>query len=173
MGGDLQTIFREFMRLDRRRVQSSLTVAEFKRWSEYKGFLNHKLQPASDETKSLRRESLRIPISLDVSYENCDEIGEFLMTNLSRGGIFVASDQLLEVGTKLGLRIRVREMAQPIELEAEVVSHNVGRDLLVQESGMGLRFVNLTDFQKLLIDELYQRSASQAVSELAESLKET
>jgi uncharacterized protein (TIGR02266 family) len=167
---DIQGVFRDFMALERKRVQTALSVDELARWGKYKKMLNKKLQPAdADGTFEHRRSSLRVPVSLNVSFETCGEIGESLMTNLSRGGLFVATPTPLAIGTKVKLRVNIDELRAPIDVSTEVVSNNVGRDLMQGEPGMGLRFIDLSPEQASLIDELYERTAKNAVDYAAAS----
>ncbi len=43
-------------------------------------------------------------------------------------------------------------------LPGEVVSQNIGADLITEERGMGLRFVGLNASQKKVVDALYQKA---------------
>jgi len=91
-----------------------------------------------------------------VRFENLGEMGNCLMCNLSRGGIFVPTERPAAIGTELKLRIEVATPPREIVLVGDVVSHNVGPDFEVQQRGMGIRFKSLNESDQKLIDELYE-----------------
>ena len=165
---DVQAVFREFMRLERKRGKEGLSVAELQQWTGLKQALSQRLQPDLKNQHGARRESVRVPVRLDVSFASYGEIRESLMTNLSRGGLFVATESPLDIGTKIQLTIRLRALERPLEVMTEVVSQNLGHDLRREAAGMGLRFMDLSPAQQQLIDDLYEISAREAVKAIAE-----
>jgi uncharacterized protein (TIGR02266 family) len=156
--GDLGTIFREYMQLDAQRRTGVLSVEELERWSQLKHALNAHFQPGVRSDRADRRGSVRVPVRLTVDFESYGEVRKSLMTNFSRGGLFIATDSPLPMGTPLRIRLQIEEMGQRIELSAEVVSQNIGPDLRSQEAGMGVRFAKLSDSDHDAIDELYRRA---------------
>ncbi len=155
---DIALLFRRYMRLESRRKSSSLSVVELEEWSELKEILNTHFQPGVSKEHAAQRDSVRVPTRLNVSFESYGEIREVLMTNLSRGGIFVASDRPLPIGTKVQVKIRIEESGNVINVSGEVVSQNIGADLVTEERGMGLRFVGLNASQKKVVDTLYHQA---------------
>ncbi len=155
---DIALLFHRYMSLESRRKSSSLSVVELEEWSELKEILNTHFQPGVSKEHAAQRDSIRVPTHLNVSFESYGEIREVLMTNLSRGGIFVASDRPLPIGTKVRVKIRVEESGNVINVPGEVVSQNIGADLVTEERGMGLRFVGLNPSQKKVVDALYQKA---------------
>jgi uncharacterized protein (TIGR02266 family) len=110
----------------------------------------------SDELAD-QRESVRIPTRLAVSFPTEGELARSLMTNLSRRGVFVRTEHLLEIGTRFHLRIHVDDPPQDIAIHVEVVSLNLGPSYDSRESGMGLRLLDADDEVEKQLDELYER----------------
>jgi len=161
---NMPALFREYMTLDQRRAGAEgLSIAEFKRWSDLKRVLGREFQPGVQDSKQDRRGSVRVPVRLRMGFESYGEIRESLMTNLSRGGLFVATPNPLPMGATLHLRIRIEESQQEVEVEGEVASLNSGPGLLDEELGMGVRFIRLSDAQQKAVDDLYERSMRRAL----------
>ncbi len=163
---NMPAIFREFMALDRRRASpEGLSMAEFKRWSDLKRMLSRHFQPGVQDLKEDRRSSLRVPLRLRMGFESYGEIRESLMTNLSRGGLFIATPNPLPLGSTLHLRIRIEESQQEVEVEGEVASLNTGPGLLDEELGMGVKFIRLSEEQAKAVSDLYERSLRRALGQ--------
>ena len=157
---DSLATFREYMRLERRRT-SGLSAAEWERWQALRKQLDDVFGAVDDQDGSSRRSTPRVPTSLVVRFENLGEMGDVLMSNLSRGGIFVSTERPAEIGTELKLRIEVVAPHREIVVVGEVVSQNVGRDFEVEQRGMGICFKNLSEGDQALIDELYEQQIEQ------------
>ena len=151
------------MRLERKRKSNDLSVKELEEWSELKEILGTHFQPGLAKEHAAQRASMRVPICFNVSFESYGEIREVLMTNLSRGGLFVASERPLPIGTQVQVKIRIEESGNVINVSGEVVSQNIGADLVTEERGMGVRFVGLTASQKKVVDALYQKALQGAL----------
>lgn len=169
---NMPAVFREYMALERRRESAEgISIAEYQRWMQLKGVLNRHFQPGVLQPHSDRRESVRVPIRLNLGFQSYGEIRETLMSNLSRGGIFIATNAPLPLGSKLRVWIRIEESAQEIDVQGEVTSHNSGPGLLSEELGMGVKFVHMSPEQEKAVDNLYERSLRRAVED--SSPKET
>ena len=83
------------------------------------------------------------------------------MTNLSRGGVFLRTEDLVDLGTRFELCIHIDESGEDIRVQVEVVSHNVGPGFGTDEHGMGLRFLDMDEATQKQVDELYERSLHQ------------
>ena len=164
MTTNMPAIFREYMALERTRSSADgIAVSEFQRWCQLKKLLNRHFQPDLNDRHEDRRESVRVPVKLRVGFETYGEIRECLMTNLSRGGLFIATSAPLPHGAKLQVWIRIEESDHEIELQGEVASHNSGPGLLSDELGMGIKFVGKDEEQGKAIDDLYERALRQAI----------
>jgi uncharacterized protein (TIGR02266 family) len=151
--------FRAFVFLDRKQAREGLDPAELARWKALKRELGREFGDCDDE-RADQRGSLRLPVKLRVSFASMGELGQALMTNLSRGGLFVATDLLLEIGTRLTLRLHV-EAGKGLEVEAEVVSQNLG-PRGDPRRGLGLRFAEADAALRRQLDALYERALEAA-----------
>ncbi len=167
MDPNMPAIFREYMSLERRRASSDgVTVAEYQRWVDLKRLLNRYFQPDIRDVHEDRRKSVRVPSKLRLAFETYGELRECLMSNLSRGGLFIVTTDPLPMGATLKIWISIAESGQEIEVEGEVASHNSGPGLLSEELGMGIRFIRLSEEQEKAIDNLYEHSLRVAIEPL-------
>jgi uncharacterized protein (TIGR02266 family) len=125
--------------------------------------LNRHFQPGLQDSKSDRRGSVRVPARLRVGFDSYGEIRESLMTNLSRGGLFIATPDPLPLGASLQLRIRIEETGEILDLGGEVASLNSGPGLTTEELGMGIKFIRQSDAQEKAVDNLYEQSLRKAL----------
>jgi Tfp pilus assembly protein PilZ len=153
---DSLATFREYMRYERRRA-SGLSPEDWERWQILRKRLDGVFGTFESPDGFGRRATPRIPTSLVVRFENFGEMGSVLMTNLSRGGIFVPTEQPAMIGTELKLRIQVVSPHREIVLVGEVVSRNVGPAFEVRRRGMGICFKSLSQSDQDLVDELYEQ----------------
>lgn len=152
---NMPAIFREYKRLDKLREDAGLSIVELERWTQLKRILATHFKPAIDGGVADKQASLRIPSRLRVGYESFGELRQCLMTNISRGGVFIACPRPLPIGTTLVLRIEIGESEQMLELPGEVASVNTGADMRSEERGMGIRFSSLSEEQQAQVKELY------------------
>jgi uncharacterized protein (TIGR02266 family) len=161
---DIGTIFREYIRLDRKRAGPGLTPDELRRWSEYKRRLGKQFSPDLPDGRSDARRSVRVPVKLRVGFHDLGELRRSLMTNLSRGGLFVAHDEPPDIGTRLELHIEIEASGKQIAVPAEVVSQNVGPGMQTGRRGMGLRFLEMDAATQQQVSALYERELSAAMT---------
>jgi uncharacterized protein (TIGR02266 family) len=101
------------------------------------------------------RRHTRIPLALEVTYRNA---GAFLVaytTNLSKGGVFIETDEQLPVGSELVLRFGIPGET-PVELVAKVARVSAIAEG-GQGPGMGLRFEQLDVAHGDFVDRLVGR----------------
>jgi len=164
---DFSLKFRRFLHLDRKRKQGGLTPGELRRWMKLKRLLNQEFTTDGDLENLERRESVRVPARVAVSFHDVGALKECLMTNVSRGGVFIATDDALEIGTRFCLRIELEKSGETIEAPVEVVSLNARPDRGTFEHGMGVRFCEMNPQARAKIDELYELVLQQAGERLA------
>lgn len=153
-------LFRAFVALDRKRA-SGLDPFELQRWMELKRRLARQLHPELSDADADRRTSIRVPARLRVTFNDVGELQRCWMTNLGRGGLFVATPHPAPIGTPLRLRLTVTEGGEEIEIPVAVVCHNLD-PTFHQRRGMGVRFLELPpDLQKKL-DDLYETALGRA-----------
>lgn len=153
---ELVAQFREYARLERKRTGVGLTPSELRRWQRLKRSLGRRFSPRLSDERADERGSIRVPTRLHVTFASPGQLRRCWMTNLSRGGVFVATDELADIGTRFELRLEIRETGDELVLPCEVVSHNVGPGFERQSRGMGMRFLELSEEVKKQLDELYE-----------------
>jgi uncharacterized protein (TIGR02266 family) len=159
---DIVVQFREYIRLDRKHRGEGLEPFELERWARLKRKLGKEFAPELSDERSDERGSLRVPARLRVDFASDREFRGQLMTNLSRGGVFVATSYNLPIGTRVELAIHVGPDDRTLEVPTEVVSHNVGPHFEPESRGMGLRFMDANETTHVELDELYERLLHEA-----------
>ncbi|HYJ07387.1 MAG TPA: TIGR02266 family protein [Polyangiaceae bacterium] len=113
-------------------------------------------QPKPSERPPLsdRRSSDRIEVTWSVDCESKDTFLYASIANISEFGIFVRTQEPLEVGTRLILRFVTPGSEEPFVLTGQVQWVNAVRMLADNlNPGMGIRFVDLTsEARERLID---------------------
>ena len=162
---NLPAAFREYMVLERRRAsEEGITLLDWQRWVQLKRILDRQFQSEIHGNASDRREdSVRVPTRIRVGFESYGEIRESLMTNVSRGGLFITTPAPLPLGTKLRVQIRIAESQDVLDLQGEVAWQNSGPGLVSEELGMGIQLVRLTPEEEKAVDNLYERSLRKAI----------
>ena len=160
----LLAVFREYGRLERMREDQGLSVEQLERWTHLKRILSGHFRPGIEREIADKQASLRVPSHLRVSFDSYGELRECLMTNISRGGVFVATPSPLPIGTPFKLRIHVGESGEIHELSGEVACVNTGADMKSGSQGMGIRFCNLSEEQQALVRRLYGDAIDDAIS---------
>jgi hypothetical protein len=102
---------------------------------------NKKNEDAQEE----RRLYDRSRIILDVHFDGTDATGIASTRDISTGGLYMHTQAKLREGSKLMLRIPCE--GEYLVVEAEVV-------FSIQDSGVGVRFNNLSDDDHVLIEKL-------------------
>ncbi|MBL8947719.1 MAG: TIGR02266 family protein [Myxococcales bacterium] len=91
-----------------------------------------------------RRRAPRASVVLQLAYRSASHLLVSYCTNLSRGGLFVPSQEPLPPGTHLSLSLTIPGDAEPIELHAEVRWVRQF-DALEGPAGMGLAFEDIDE----------------------------
>jgi uncharacterized protein (TIGR02266 family) len=160
---DMPGLLRAFLALDKRRKAGGLSPTDMARWSQLKGELNRHFEPGVKDQHAQSRQSVRVPLDLNVDFESRGAVRKCMMKNLSAGGIFVATESPLPLGTPFNVRIRIDRTGEEIELPGEVVSVGASANLAEEEHGMGIRFVNLSETQREQVAELTEQAMKKAM----------
>ncbi len=100
-----------------------------------------------------KRRYLRVATKLPLHFEAQDQAIDAETRNLSRGGVFVQTDELLPVGTKVSLKWKLPQSETVIMATAVVVWCSTGKRGAPR--GMGLRFVDLSsEDQKTVVEHV-------------------
>jgi uncharacterized protein (TIGR02266 family) len=156
-------LLRAFLALDKQRKAGGLSPTEMARWSQLKSALNRHFDPSIKEQHERSRESVRVPLDLNVDFESRGEVKKCLMKNLSTGGIFVATESPLPLGTPFNVRIRIEDTGEEIELPGEVVSVGASANLSEEKHGMGIRFIHLSEAQCEKIAEFSEQAMRKVI----------
>lgn len=100
-----------------------------------------------------KRAMRRLPIRVLVEYEALSEFLEDYTANLSIGGMFIATETPLDMGTRFRLRFAVPGRARPIETVGEVrwcVQPGPG----AMNAGMGVQFDPLKPAEMRALERL-------------------
>jgi uncharacterized protein (TIGR02266 family) len=149
-------LFREWVRLDKKRKGAGLSLSDLQRWGELKQQLNKTFSPDVSDDKLAMRESVTVPIRLRVNFESAGTLQGCLMTNLSRGGVFINSAMPPPIGTRIQLRLRLRDDGTEVEIPGEVVATNVGPAFELRQLGMAIRFLDAGPEASALLERLYE-----------------
>lgn len=110
--------------------------------------------PMSGEAYPNRREHERLAIILEVNYRTEMEFLNTKTKNISAGGMFLRMLYPLPEGIELNVRFSIPEDNINFDVAAEVVwaaSYEETNDL--EETGMGIRFLNLDKEKGRLLDQ--------------------
>jgi uncharacterized protein (TIGR02266 family) len=154
---DIAARFREYVRLDRKRVGEGLTPAELHRFRVLKQLLNRHFSPGDAPEIDARR-SVRVPTRVKVAFPTEGAFARCLMTNISRHGVFVQTDHPQEIESRFDLYIQIENPPREITVPVEVVSVGVGPRFAAGEQGMGLRFLEADPEVEAQLQRLYEEA---------------
>lgn len=108
-----------------------------------------------------KRSSRRVPVNINV---DCRSEGNFLFeraSDISEHGIFIRTEKPLPLGTKIQLQFHLPEISEKIRVTGEVVWINKPREKPgeVNNAGMGIRFLELSDLDRETILSAVKRLA--------------
>lgn len=152
MQRNLSSLFLQYARLDRKRGVEGLSALEEQIWTNLSRYLAQRLSPHLPPGSD-RRASIRVATDLPCTYGGLPQAREAAVTDLSRSGVFIRTDEPLPVGSELWLRIDDGRKGR-IEVSA-VVATNID---VPGKRGMGVRFAPMGPDAMKAIDDLYQSS---------------
>jgi uncharacterized protein (TIGR02266 family) len=109
-------------------------------------FLRILARESAKENVHERREDLRVPTKLKVSYSSPIEFVDNYLHNLSLGGLFIETGDPLRVGEKTNLKLFLPDNEKRLEVTGEVAwtrKEEVTPEG-TQLAGMGIKFLNLS-----------------------------
>lgn len=106
-----------------------------------------------DRNPNERRQYQRVPAQILIKYRNADQFFTDYMQNISRGGIFVPTQQPLPKETRLQISFSLPDYDRLITADGIVV-HSVqpGSNSHDGPAGMGVQFHALSEENQQLID---------------------
>lgn len=146
---EASALVREFLRLNRRRVRRNppLTALEHERWMDLRWRIEEALGgPGGGARSGPRRKALRVPSDLKVEYADPEREEISCAQEIAEGGLFLATDRPLAVGTPLHLKL-TGDAGEIVEVEGAVVWARRAGDPS-GPAGMGVRFESLDPAQR-------------------------
>ena len=104
-----------------------------------------------------RREHQRHKVRLAVNLASDSNLFVGFADNMSEGGLFVATHELIPIGTRVELEFRLPEHDEPICVEGEVCWHRAVNDPSNRVlPGFGARFVELDNDDRERIEQFLE-----------------
>jgi uncharacterized protein (TIGR02266 family) len=117
------------------------------------------MQPLMDDE---RRSSARYQVKVEVGLQTESNFYTGLTQDLSGGGVFVATNQIRQVGDRIKVLLTLPGQAEPFEILTEVRWVRGGSTLSrnIDDPGMGLRFLQMSPrARQAIADFLTQRES--------------
>jgi uncharacterized protein (TIGR02266 family) len=102
-----------------------------------------------------RRAEDRIEAKVKVTFDNVGMFTDHKLVNLSMGGVFIASTQVLNIGSRVDLTFKFDGTSTEIKTQGTVVYENTGNDPR-NAHGFGVRFGRLENGDRQFIQEFIQ-----------------
>jgi type IV pilus assembly protein PilZ len=100
----------------------------------------------------------RYQVDIPVDYETRDLFLGSRVTNISRGGLFIRTDNPLPVQTEVSLSLHLPQDEGVIQARGRVVwNYDVPKNSFHVVSGMGIKFIDLTSDQRARIEMSLKR----------------
>jgi type IV pilus assembly protein PilZ len=100
----------------------------------------------------------RYQVDIPVDYETRDLFLGSRVTNISRGGLFIRTDNPLPVQTEVSLSLHLPQDEGVIQARGRVVwNYDVPRNSFHVVSGMGIKFIDLSSDQRSRIESSLKR----------------
>lgn len=120
--------------------------------------------PDRSKPRVEQRRTPRVRHALPVVYRTISGFLTDWTTNISRGGLFLKTEDPLPVGTRVKLLLSLPDMPAPFELMARVVRvHEPGRG--AEEGGMGVEFVDVDEEKQAQLEHFVEKLRQQAPEE--------
>lgn len=110
---------------------------------------------------SERRRAERIDLLVRVTYQSVDELFSEFARNINEGGVFIETDDPMELGSTVALQFKLPGSDELIEVEGIVV-RTTGDDEPSDVAGMAIEFGELNSDARLRINELVKRLRASA-----------
>jgi hypothetical protein len=161
---EISRLFREFMDLEKRRASPGITPEELQRWQLLKRRLAKEFHPNLADEHADQRRSVRVPTLLRVSFPDRRSLEECLLTNISRGGVFVATRAPEPIGATFRISIRIEGDATDLVVDCVVVAENFSDGRSGEVKGMALAFENPDRTTRARLDALYEEKLFEAAA---------
>ena len=152
---------KHFKELDWKRSEVGLSPEQEEVWGKLKTGLE---AVADDCPPSSKRQSIRVPAALAVTFEDPERFRHAYLRNISEGGVYVECEHALKLGDRFVLSIVLETPAAKIEQNVQVVWVNANPS---HESGLlpgvGVAFLNLASVTKMKIKAIVHDRLDQLI----------
>lgn len=105
-----------------------------------------------------KRAAERRDFKVQVQVQHESQLQKFYSKNISSGGIFLQTEDLIPIGNELQLSFSIPGRKQPLKVSAKVVRHHKMQGMddnfnPTNINGIGLSFVNLSSEDQNTIDQ--------------------
>jgi len=101
-----------------------------------------------------QREHSRYPVDLKVDYSTRDAFLSNHVTNLSRGGLFIKSDNPLPVSAEVDLTLTLPGTDGPMRARGRVIwNYDIGKGSYQVVRGMGIKLIDLGTKERQTLTE--------------------
>jgi uncharacterized protein (TIGR02266 family) len=160
----IQTIAK-FKKLDDKRTNEGLSDDEREEWFALKDVIEQEVFPDSAPPPSSRRDSLRVPTSMDVTFEDAQGFERAYLRNISEGGVYLETKSPLPMGTRFDLASTIADSGEAVKLRVEVVWVNSNPSPSSGlKPGVGVAWLDLPADEKALIKSIVHRALDDASS---------
>ena len=131
------------------------------------GFISVHLTPVpvsssqNDASKRAPRRDVEMSLSFEIALDSGSEHNFYtgLTNNISEGGVFIATTQILDIGTKIKFPLALPSMLEPEQVEGVVKwVRREGRSEANVPGGIGIQFTQISEKLKARINEYIQSS---------------
>jgi uncharacterized protein (TIGR02266 family) len=106
-----------------------------------------------------RRQDLRGEVAFEIKYQTAQEFLSAYSGNISGGGIFIRTEEPLPLNHEVRIRFTLPGMNHQFDCRGIIVWANPSSRQSFLPSGMGIKFVDMDEAARKLINEFVQKSA--------------
>lgn len=115
------------------------------------------------KTGAERRKDTRLDVTIKVDYSTKGMFVSNYVTNLSKGGVFIQTDDPLPIQSQINLTFTLPELNITIEAKGKVTwTYDIKKGTSAIISGMGIKFTDLTAEHKALIEDYISKLSTQS-----------
>ncbi len=105
-----------------------------------------------------KRKATRVPASLEVDYSTYTPYDLRRIINISQGGVYIRTQELLPVGSELEIRFNLPNYNRPINSKVKVMwTYRQPSVIEMNSSGMGVQFLQIADQDLQAIEEFIEQ----------------
>lgn len=110
-----------------------------------------------------RRKDSRFDVTIKVDYSTKGMFVSNYVTNLSKGGVFIQTDDPLPIQSQINLTFTLPDFNVKIEAKGKVTwTYDIKRGTSTIVPGMGIKFTELADQHKALIENYINKLSTQS-----------